>query len=477
MTAPSSPKRSDPPRVAVVGGGIAGLATAFELVDRAKRSGAEVDVVLFESAERAGGNIRTESADGYTSEWGPNGFLDNVPATLDLVERLGLEESLLPSGDGASDRFLFRSGRLHPLPMSPIDFLRSPVLSLPGRLRVFLEQFQKTGGGADESVFSFASRRIGKEAAAVLVDSMVSGVFAGDVRSLSLRSAFPKMFDMESTYGTLTKAMIHKMKEAKRKGTRVGSAGGFSGRLTSFRGGLATLIDTLEKSLGDRVRLRCAVGSLERKGERYTLLTEGGREEADAVVLAAPAWNASSIVGRLDGELSIELAAIRSAPVAVVCTAFDESSVGRPVEGFGFLVPRGEGLRILGALWTSSIFEGRAPAGKVLLRNMIGGAHDAGALELEDGPLLDAVLHDLRPVMDLHGEPEWVRIFRFSKGIPQYNVGHGARLEAIARRLKSLPGLFLAGNSYRGVAINACVEEAARTADAVLVHVGSLHDA
>lgn len=472
MTAPSSPKRSDScRRVAVVGGGIAGLATAFELAHTAKKTGRELDITLFEAKDRPGGNILTESDEGYTAEWGPNGFLDNVPATLDLVSRLGLNDALHPSSDSASDRFLYRKGVLHPLPTGPGAFLSSSLLSLPGRLRVFLEPFQRGAKGEDESVYSFASRRIGREAASILVDSMVSGVYAGNVRTLSLRSAFPKMFDMEREYGTLTRAMISKMKAAKKNGKKAGSAGGFSGTLTSFQGGLSVLIDVLHEKLGERVRLRCAVGGVERDGPAYRLRTERGVEEADAVVVACPAWHAALALERLDGEIAGELGGIPSAPVAVVCTGFAPSSVGRRVEGFGFLVPRVERLRILGSLWTSSIFQGRAPHGKVLLRNMIGGAHDGAALDLNDDELLDTVLDDLRDVMDLRGDPEWSRIFRFPRGIPQYDVGHHARLGRIESGLRRHPGLFLTGNSYRGVSINSCVEEAGRTAAQVLEYL------
>ncbi len=472
MTVQSSPKQSDSPkRVAVVGGGIAGLATAFELVEQGEKSGRHLDVTLFESKDRPGGNILTESDGGYTAEWGPNGFLDNVPATLDLVGRLGLDDALHPSSDSASDRYLYRRGKLHSLPTGAGGFLGSSLLSLPGRLRVFLEPFQGGAGCDDESVYSFASRRIGREAASVLVDSMVSGVFAGNVQTLSLRSAFPKMFDMERQHGTLTRAMIHKMREARKRGSQAASAGGFSGTLTSFRGGLSVLIDALHKRLGERVRLRCAVGSIERHGSSYTLRTEMGGEEADAVVMACPAWHTALVLDRFDPEIAGELGEISSAPVAVVCTGFDPSSVGREVEGFGFLVPRGEQLRILGSLWTSSIFRGRAPDGKVLLRNMIGGAHDGAALQLSDDELVDIVIGDLRGIMDLRGDPEWTRIFRFPRGIPQYDVGHHARLKRIESALLRHPGLFLTGNSYRGVAINSCVEEAGKTAAQVLEQI------
>lgn len=478
-------------RVVVVGGGIAGLATALQLADRGAELPGGLDVRLLEAAPRLGGNIRTERAEGFTVEWGPNGFLDDVPAMARLVERVGLTPAVRRADDAAAERYLFRHGRLHELPTGPAGFLASPVLSLRGRLRVLLEPFAAARPeGVDESVYEFAARRIGAEAAEVLVDAMVSGVFAGDTRSLSLASAFPKMAAMEAEHGSLVRAMMARMRArraAKRRAkelaaqgeevaelTRPGGPAGPGGTLTSFEGGLERLIDALAAALGDAIRTGAPVAEVAPAagsggGRRWRVIEEAGESiDADAVVLAVPADRAAGLVRSADAGLAGELEAIRTAGLAVVALGFSAESLARVPAGFGFLVPRSEGIRSLGCLWDSSIFPGRAPAERVLLRVMVGGAHDPGAVDLDDGALLATVRADLARTMALDAEPCFVRIYRHPRGIAQYEPGHQARLARIEDRLRRLGGLRLAGSSYRGVSMSSCVEDAERQAAEVV---------
>ncbi len=487
-------------RVVVVGGGIAGLATALQLADRGAELPGGLDVRLLEAAPRLGGNIRTERAEGFTVEWGPNGFLDNVPAMARLVERVGLAPAVRRADDAAGKRFLFRHGRLHELPAGPAGFLASPVLSLRGRLRVLLEPFAAARPeGGDESIHEFARRRIGAEAAEVLVDAMVSGVFAGDTRRLSLASAFPKMAAMEAEHGSLVRAMLARMHErraAKRRAralaargeeaaelTRPGGPAGPGGTLTSFEGGLERLIDALAAALGGAVRTGAPVAEVapapgsvagpDGDRRRWRVAGEAGESiAADAVVLAVPADRAAGLVRAADAGLAAELETIHTAGLAVVALGYEAASLARVPAGFGFLVPRSEGIRSLGCLWDSSIFPGRAPAGKVLLRVMIGGAHDPGAVDLDDGALLAAVRADLARTMALDAEPCFARIYRHPRGIAQYEPGHQARLARIADRASRLGGLWLAGSSYRGVSMNSCVEDAERQAAEIVEDSG-----
>lgn len=490
-------------RIVVVGGGIAGLATAYELRERAARVPGGLDVRLVESAPRLGGNLRTERDGDYRVEWGPNGFLDNVPETLELVRRLGLAGELCPSDAAAARRFLFRNGRLHLLPGGPGSFLTCPVLSLGGRLRVLGEPFAARHPGGDETIYDFARRRIGAEAAHVLVGAMVSGVFAGDARQLSLASCFPKMAEMEAAHGGLVKAMLAKQRArgaakrelAKRRAhgeetpqmaamERPGGPVGPAGRLTSFRGGIQTFTDALTTALGAAVESARPVQRLERidgregTTRRWRLaFAGGGLLEADEVVLAVPAAQAAPILTALDVELGATVGAIPSASLAVLALAYDEKAFhaaalgvrpGAP-NGFGFLVPRdpsGGGPRILGALWDSSVFPGeRAPQGKILLRVMIGGALDPEAVTLPEDELLRLARADLAATMGLDSAPERHWLFRHRVGISQYTVGHAARLATIAARLATLPGLHVAGQSYFGVSMNGCCEQAARFAE------------
>jgi oxygen-dependent protoporphyrinogen oxidase len=453
-------------RIVIVGGGIAGLSIAHAI--RAQEPGCEV--LVLERGTQPGGNVRTEVIDGYTCEYGPDGFLDNAPATLKLVSEVGLDERICPSRDAARRRFIFLNGRLREVPTSPLAFLTTGLLSVRGKLRVAGEPFAKARPHDDETIRAFAARRIGREAADVLIDSMVSGIFAGDAAELSLRACFPRMWEMETEYGGLFKALLA-LRKRRKAGDPVGSP---AGRLTSFKSGMEELIRGVAASLGPQVvRTSTSVFALRRgRGFRpyrpgthsgYSLLTSDGTIEGDAIIFAGPSAAAADMVRPFDAPLAGLLSGIMTAPLVVVCLGYDESALAAdrgPLNGFGFLVPRKEGVRSLGALWETTIYPNRAPAGKALLRVMIGGARDREAVELDDHSLVQTVRADLERTMGLRIVPEFVHVIRHTRGIPQYTIGHVDRLERIETLLATHPGLFLAGNSYRGVAINSCVTEA-----------------
>lgn len=481
-------------RVAIIGGGVTGLTTALNVLEKADAAGETVEVVVLEAGDEPGGNIRTERTDGYTIEKGPNGFLDNAPRTLELVRRIGLEDELQPADETASKRFIYRNGALREVPTGPISFLKSPLLSIGGRLRLFGEPFARSKPEGDETIYHFAARRIGPEAASVMVDAMVSGVFAGNVHELSLRSSFPKMAAMEAEYGGLVKAMIGRMKErraAKKEVdarrargedveelTQPGGPAGPGGHLTSFEDGLDTLVRGLVDALPEgTVRTGGPVESVTRaRGDsagnrRWEIALAGGESVlADAVVVTIPSPRAAPLLEELDGTLSETVAAIETAGLAVVAFAWDQADVP-DADGFGFLVPRGEGPRILGCLWDSSVFPGRAPEGKVLVRCMIGGAHDPEAVTDPEAVLLARCRADLEDAMGVTAEPELTRIYRWPLGIGQYTVGHRDRLDTIHERLAGHPGLWVAGSSYYGVAMNACIEKAWSQADEIVGHL------
>jgi protoporphyrinogen/coproporphyrinogen III oxidase len=455
-------------RVAIVGGGIAGLSLAFALEQQAAPG--TLAVTVLEAAPRAGGNLRSEQVDGYLCEWGPNGFLDNVPATLALARDLGLERRLLPSHDAARRRFLYRAGRLHQLPEGPVSFFGSPLLSPAGRLRVACEPFARRRPEGDETIHAFAARRIGREAADVLIDAMVSGVFGGNARELSLRACFPKMYEMESAHGGLVRALLA------RRGRKAasGPVGSPLGRLTSFVEGIEELPLALLRALGDRVRTGARVEAVERTGRAsgawaWRLHLAGAEPaEADHVVFASGAAATGRALALLDPSLASVLGEIPSAPLAVVCLGYATATLEHPLDGFGFLVPRGEAVRALGALWDSSIFAGRAPEGRALVRVMLGGATDPDAVDLDDDALAREAGTALRAAMGVRPDPVFTKVVRHRVGIPQYTRGHLDRLALIERGLAGYPGLWVAGNSYRGVAINACVADAASLAARIL---------
>lgn len=467
-------------RIAVIGGGVAGLAAALALRDRARAQGAPVTVTVFERDAVTGGNLRTLGRDGWQFEWGPNGFLDNEPATLRLVDRLGLRPRLLRSSDAARRRFLLVSGRLEEIPLSPGAFLGSRLLSARGKLRMagelLVPRRRDLGRAADEpatdeTIDRFGERRLGREFADVMLDPMVKGVFGGEAKRLSLAAAFPRMVELERDHGGLFRAMIALGREKRRRGRRTDA--GPTGVLHSFDGGMAVLVDALAAELdadpGAEVVRGADVAELARENDAWSVRWPGGeRGGFAAVVDAAPAHAAAGHVRGLDAELAEELAGIPYAPMAVIALGYRRRDVAHDLNGFGLLVPGRENRNVLGVLWSSSIFPGLAPDGHVLLRAMAGGAGNPGVMALADRQLVDLVLGDLRGFMGLRGEPALVHIIRHERAIAQYVPGHLARLRAIDAAATRLGGLWFSGSAYRGIAVNACVKETETIADRVL---------
>lgn len=462
-------------QIVIVGGGIAGLSIAWAV----RRRDPNADVVVLERGMRAGGNVRTEYTDGYTCECGPDGFLDSAAETVRLAREVGLERRLLPSNDAARRRYIFLKGRLHEVPRSPAAFLRSPLLSVRGKARVAWEPFARRRPEDDESIYDFAARRIGSEAAAVLIDSLISGIYAGDAHALSLRACAPKIWQLENDHGGLLRSFVATWRRRGLNETPNASVG----RLTSFIGGMTELTDALTHALDGAVRtstpalqLRrdCGTGACRSAAAArgYTVETQGGSIRADAVVLAGLASESAALMRPLDPTIAGLLDGIPTAPLAVLCLGYDAAAVGTCCarDVVGFLVPRSEQIRILGALWETSIYSHRAPAGKALLRVMIGGACDRDAVSLSDDELLGIARRDLARTMGLSIAPELVKIIRHPRGIPQYVKGHLARLRRIDALLQAHAGLYLAGQSYRGGSITACIADADRVAASVLEH-------
>jgi oxygen-dependent protoporphyrinogen oxidase len=443
-------------RVVIAGGGISGLSLGYAL-----SANSDVDVTVLEAEGRPGGKVHSERAEGFLCEAGVNGFLDNKPKTLELAARLSLNP--LRSSDAARKRFVLSGGELHRLPESPPAFLRSGLLSMRGKLRIALEPFIRRGGEEEETLADFARRRLGREAYESFIDPMASGVFAGDPEALSLKSCFPRINELEQEYGSLIRAMLKLMRQRRRK---VGAGPG--GTLTSFPGGMQSLTDTLKASLGGALRVKTRVASIERTGSGYVLhLSDGTRVDADAAVLAVPSYRGAEVLRELDASLSKLLGEIPYPPLSVVCTGFKERKVGASLDAFGFLIPFKEGRKVLGSLFDSSIFPGRAPEGHVLIRSMVGGARAPALAGLDDGRLLETVMTEMREVLGINAEPDFFRVYRHERAIPQYNAGHGERLRRIQEAVSRHRGLYLTGNAYRGVSLNDCIANSLELADRI----------
>ena len=467
-------------KVTIIGGGISGLSTAWLLRAKAQAAGKELDITLLEKETRLGGKIWSIHEEGYTCEWGPNGFLDSKPQTLDLCRAIGVDGDLHRSNDNARKRFIFSGGELHRLPEGGPSFLKSRLISWPGKLRLALEPtpfIAPAPAGVDETLADFGRRRLGREALDKLIAPMVSGIFAGDPETMSLVSCFPRIAELEREYGGLVRAMIMLGKKKKKdiaEGKVVSSAAGPGGVLTSFREGIQYLSDALSASLGDIVKPGSRVVSVAKgAGLPYRVrCADGSEQEADLVIAASPAFAVADMLEGLDAGISGVLRQIPYSSMTVICFGYERERIAHPLDGFGYLIPKKEGRSTLGTLWDSSMFERRAPEGKVLLRSMMGGACFPEYIKLSDDEVVARVRRDLQVTMGIDAEPSFVRVFRHEQAIPQYTVGHANRLEALDGLLKGHPGLILTGNSYRGIGLNDCVAAAQRAADEALAIAG-----
>jgi protoporphyrinogen/coproporphyrinogen III oxidase len=464
-------------QVLIIGGGISGLSTAWLLDKRAREAGIALQVSLLEQESQVGGKIKSVREQGYLCEWGPNGFLDSKPQTLELCAALGISNRLHRSNDNARKRFIFSGGQLHSLPENGLSFLKSKLLSWPGKLRLLGEPFASANPGGDETLAAFGRRRLGAEALQKLIAPMASGIFAGDPETMSLVSCFPRIAELEREYGGLFMAMFalaKKKRQERKEGKISSSAAGPGGTLTSFKEGIQFLTDTLAAKLGDRVKTGATVVSItQAANERWEVRTGDGTVlQADLVISAAPAYAAAAMLEPVDSALVATLRQIRYSTLSVVCCGYQTAGLGHPLDGFGYLVPKEEGRTVLGTLWDSSMFEARAPSGSALLRSMAGGACKPELIQLSDEELVKRVRDDLRTTMRINKAPAFVRVIRHQQAIPQYTIGHAKRLDAIEARLWQHKGLLMTGNAFRGVGLNDCVAASQATVERALEHLG-----
>jgi len=459
--------------VAVIGAGISGLSCAHFLRSRGAR------VAVFEKEQRAGGVIETRREDGYLLEVGPNSTLDSKPGLDRLVGELDLTDRLRYASPAAKNRFILRGGRLHALPMAPPGLVATRLFSGRGKLRVAGETLvRRRREGGDETVADFVRRRFGPEFLDYAIAPFVSGVYAGDPERLSLRSAFPIMYEFEHDHGGVIRGAMKTARERKARRAARGKSG--PSRLVSFDGGMATLTGRLAERLDENLVLGARVRGIRRRpgdglwevgsavaGKATTTL-------AASVVVAAPASAAADLVEPLDAAAATLLRAVPYAPVASVFCAWDRSSVSHPLDGFGFLVPSVEGRDILGTIFSSSLFEGRAPEGKVALTTFVGGTRRPELVtDLDDDALVTTVVQELRAIVGVEADPELSRVCRWERAIPQYVVGHRRVVDAIADLEKQYSGLLFCTNYQRGVSVGDCIDHAAAVADRIKTSLDS----
>lgn len=438
-------------RATVIGGGIAGLTAAYRLL----RAGHEVTCI--DPGAEPGGLLRSEQVGGFLCEQGPQSLLDSAPDTQALIDDLDLRAEVVPADPAAARRFIFMRGRLRPVPMHPLRLLLSSALTWRARLALLREprvpaRRHPTGtpDTADETILEFATRRLGRDLARDLVAPAVIGVYAGDAGRLSVRACLPRLVELERDHGSLL------------RGLRARRADGLRpGRMFSFREGLQTLPRALAAALGTRL-VRARARAIADAAGKWTVELEpapGGPPPrpvppADHLVLATGAEATATLLDPVAPAAAANLRQVRHAPVAVLCLGFEQAPRGVDLAAYGFLVRRAEGVRLLGCQYESSVFPGRAPSGKVLLRAIAGGSLDPEAVALPDAELLDLVLADLRRTCGLTDRPDLVRIYRHRPGVPQYEPGHLALAQAIEHDCRLHPGLHVLGWTLRGIGVN-----------------------
>jgi oxygen-dependent protoporphyrinogen oxidase len=451
--------------VLVIGGGISGLACAYHLQQ------AGIPVRALEAGSRPGGVIATEKKDGFRFELGPQSFLSTAPL-VGLVDALGLKDQLLHANPRAP-RYILVGGRLVAAPLAPPSLLTTPLFSAGTKWRLFTEALRRSRPPEDdESIAAFVRRKFGDELLNRLVAPFVSGVYAGDPERLSLRAAFPKVHEFEMQYGSVLRGA---MKSRPAKGApRAG--------LCSFRDGMEALPRAIAARLGSSLLLETSVNGLRQgnaSGNQFfeVDITSHNRNEtmaASAVVIATPAYVASQILSGISEQFAMFFSRMEYAPVAAVSACYRREQIQRPPDGFGFLVPRTEGLRDLGTVFNSSLFPGRAPEGMVCITSFAGGATDHDFCELSDEEITETICGEVARVLGISGKPVATNLYRYARALPQYNLGHTQTVKSLEGLAATIPGLYLAGNYLSGPSIGACVEQAYQTAEAVRVYLASI---
>jgi len=439
-------------KIAIVGGGISGLATAFYI----KQMAPEISITLFEKDEQLGGKMKTKELEGFLFEEGSNGFLSNKPDTLELVKSSGCDDILIRSDDNARVRFIYKDA-LHRLPESPMAFLKSPLLTCKGKIRVATEYFRSAKtDDSDETLQSFGYRRVGREMTDTFLDAMVAGIFASSPDKISVKSAFPAVAKLEKEYGGLFKGMLAKRKKE----------AGPGGVLMSFRGGVSSFINRLASCIDIDIKTSLHVKKIEKKDDSYLLEVDGKIESFDKLILSTPAYESAKMLKQVDSELSKMLDSIEYSPISIVGLGYNELS--HDLKGFGLLTTSSAKKEILGVLWDSSIFTDRAPLGKKSLRVMIGGQRNPDLALKSDEELLKIALCGVKETMGLDVTPDVSYVKRYKRGIPNYRVGHLDSMEKLFDRLKEHKGLYLSSNAYFGVGLNDCVGNSKKMAEQVL---------
>jgi oxygen-dependent protoporphyrinogen oxidase len=449
--------------VIVIGGGISGLACAFRLKQRG------IPFLLLEKSQRFGGVIQSIQQDGFLFERGPQSFTLTAPLN-ELIEAAGLSGELLRAAP-RMPRYIYVGGKLVAAPMSPFSLLTTSLLSASTKWKLLTEPLRRTHPPAeDESIASFVCRKFGASLLDNLAAPFVSGVYAGDPEKLSLRGAFPQVHEWEKNHGSLLRGAISKMRSRPKNPNAQKVRG-----ICSLTRGVSSLFDALGAQLGDSAKLGVGVDAVIRNDSTYQERFEvrctfsdverNDSLDASAVICATETASAGTVLAPSSEQFARSFARIPYAPIAVVSAGYRREAVGRALDGFGFLVPRKEGLRVLGCIWNSALFPGRTPEGNVLVTSFAGGALNPEMCTWSEERIASAVHEDLARVLNISEAPVVQSVHIYQRAIPQYNLGHGRILAELRWTCDATPGLYLAGNYLEGPSMGACVDRAFRVVD------------
>lgn len=468
-------------RIAVIGAGVAGLAAAHRLSRLAARDGVALELTVLEGSTRAGGVVETVVRDGLVMERGPDSILTEKPRGIELCREIGLGDRILATNREHAGSLVFRDSRLLPVPdglhlMAPsrlLPFLASPLLSWPGKLRVAIEPFiPRRRDLADESLADFVRRRLGNEALVRLAQPMVGGVYTADPEKLSLSATMPRFIELERRHGSVIRGMVA-ARRSRQDG--LGDARGPRYQLfVALRGGLEELTRRLVERLpAGTLRLASAVDRIERTPSGWSLATRDARAEADAVCVATPAHAAATMLASFAPSLASELGAIEHASSATINLVYRREDVGDPLEAFGFVVPAIERLPLIACTYSSRKYAARAREGTVLLRAFVGGALFPEQLAPDDAALAESAHACLAQLLRIRARPLETMVSRYPRSMPQYHVGHLARVERIEAAVAAHPTLALAGNAYRGTGIPDCIASGEAAAERLFAAVAA----
>ena len=451
--------------ILVVGGGISGLAVLHYLKQKfAKRD--DISIFLLEKNSHAGGTIQSIRQNGYLFETGPNGFLNNKPRTIEFFESLGLKEDLMEASPEAQFRYISLNNKLYPIPANPKDFLLSPLLNPLEKIRILGEIFIPKGNNPQESIFEFGQRRLGKKFAEVFLDAMAAGIYGGDAREITLKAAFPRIYNLEQEYGSLFKAMFAlKNNSASPKGFRIWlrrskALGMPSGTLTSFRQGMGQCVQVLSQKYKEHIQFNQEVKSISLVQGQCKVESSGQPFLADELFLCCPSYSAARMLENAEPELAQILRKVSYAPIAVIGLTFKLKDFKSRPRGFGFLMPSSENKEVLGVLLDSNIFPQRAPEDKILLRVMLGGARFPDILKKSQEELIQIAFKELQNYFSIKNPPQETFFTAWPKAIPQYDRLYVSLQAELEQQLHALPSLHIVANYWKGISFNDCVENA-----------------